>query len=225
MINRYSLVVSKEKISKALGKVEFSNDYYLSYNISPLDYSYIITQEEKNLIQKYRWGLVPEWSRQGINTGNLYNARSQGIVSKPSFRIPIRQKRCIIIADSFYTIGKNEEAYRVYNRNQGVLLFAGLYDQCSVGGQIQSTFTMITAPSNREVARSSDVSPVILSEEQKEEWLSSTTSIQKVLSLLKPNDNYTLSTYKISSEVKNREFNNPTLHEEIVSDMTLFDLQ
>lgn len=224
MINRFSLVASKEKIFKTLGRLEFSNDYYLSYNISPLDYSYIITQEEKSLIQKYRWGLVPAWSRQGINTGNLYNARSQGIVSKPSFRIPIRQKRCVILADSFYVIEKNGEAQRVYNRNKGVLLFAGLYDQCYAGGELQSTFTMITVPANREVSRCSDISPVLLSETDKEEWLSNTSSISTVLELLKPTENYTLSSYKISSEVKNKEFNNPTLHEEIVNDMTLFDL-
>lgn len=225
MINRYSLVASKEKINKTLGKMEFTDDYYLSYNISPLDYSYIITQEERSLIQKYRWGLVPEWSRQGINTGNLYNARCQGIVSKPSFRIPIRQKRCVILADSFYTIDKGGQAQRIYNRNEGVLLFAGLYDQCIIDGQMQSTYTMITVPANREVARSSDVSPVLLNKQEQEEWLSSNSSIQKVLSLLKPNENYTFSSYKISSEVQDQEFNNPTLHEEIVSDMTLFDLQ
>jgi len=225
MINRYSLVASIEKISKCLGKLEFSADYYLSYNISPLDHCYIITQEENQLIQRYRWGLLPAWSRQGINSGNLYNARAQGIVSKPSFRIPIRQKRCLVLADSFYVMNSNKEAYRVYNRNEGVLLFAGLYDQCHTGGVEQNTFTLITVPSNREVSRYSSVSPLILNEENQQNWLSNVSSLDKILSMLKPNENYTLSAYKVSSELTNKDFNNPTLHEEIVSDITLFDLQ
>lgn len=225
MINRYSLVASKEKITKALGKLEFSSDYYLSYNICPLDFSFIITQEERSLIQNYRWGLLPEWSRQGNNSGNLYNARSQGIVSKPSYRIPIRQKRCVILADSYYVCDKEDKAYRVFKRDQGVILFAGLYDTCSTGGRIQKTFTMITVPSNREISRYSNCSPMILNDELMEIWLNNSTPIQEVLSILKPNDNYTLSAYNISSELKNPEFNNPTLHEEIVSDVTLFDLQ
>lgn len=225
MINRYSLVASKEKITKALGKLEFSCDYYLSYNICPLDFSYVITQEEKSLIQNYRWGLLPEWSRQGHNSGNLYNARSQGIVSKPSYRIPIRQKRCVILADSYYVWDKENNAYRVFKRDQGVVLMAGIYDICQTGGRIQKTFTMITVPANREVARYSNSSPVILSKNDAETWLNHSTSIKDALSILKSNDNYTLSVYKVSSDLKNQEFNNPTLHEEIVSDITLFDLQ
>lgn len=225
MINRYSLVASKEKISKRLGKLEFNSEYYLSYNIAPLADSFIITQEERSLVQNYKWGLLPEWSRQGINSGNLYNARSQGIVSKASFRIPIRQKRCLVLADSFYVMNKKEEAYRVYKRDEGILLFAGLYDQCHTGGRVQNTFTIITAPSNRLISRYNDTSPVILNDADAELWLNNSSSLPDLLSLLKPNDSYSLSTYKVSSELKDADFNNPTLHEEIVSDITLFDLQ
>ena len=225
MIDRFSLVSSKDKIYKALGKHEFTSDYYLSYNISPLDYSYIITQEERDLIQKYRWGLLPATSRQGNNSGNLYNARSQGIVSKPSYRIPIRQKRCLVLADGFYVLDKEGQAYRAYNKNKGVILFAGLYDQCYTGGNEQKTFTIITSNSNREVSRYHNTSPVILDGEAIDVWLNPYSSIQDVLSLLKTNENYTLSLYKVSSDLKKKDFNNPTLHEEIVSDITLFDLQ
>lgn len=225
MIDRFSLVASKDKISKVFGKLEFTSDYYLSYNISPLDYSYIVTQEDKTLIQKYRWGLLPAWSRQGINSGNLYNARSQGIVSKPSYRIPIRQKRCLVLADSFYIFDKSGQPYRVYNRDKGLILFAGLYDQCYTGGKEQNTFTFITSPSNREVARHHDTSPVILNEDDANIWLDNSSPVSEVLGLLKPNDNYTISLYKVSSDLKNKEFDNPILHEEITSDITLFDLQ
>lgn len=225
MIDRYSLVSSKDKIFKALGKVEFTSDYYLSYSISPLDHSYIITQEERKLVQKYRWGLLPAWSRQGINCGNLYNARSQGIVSKPSYRIPIRQKRCLVLADSFYVFDKTGQPYRVYKRNKGVILLAGLYDQCYSGGKEQNTFTIITNKSNKEVARHHDVSPVILDGDDVNAWLDNSSSINQVLDLLSPNENYTISLYKVSHQLKDKEFNNPILHEEVVSDMTLFDLQ
>jgi len=225
MINRYSLVASKDKIFKSLGKLEFTNDYFLSYNISPLDHSYIITQEAQDVIQKYRWGLLPASSRQGMNSGNLYNARSQGIVSRPSYRIPIRQKRCVVLADSFYVFDKKGQAYRVYKRDKGVILFAGLYDQCYTGGIEQNTFTIITSPSNREVARHHDTSPVILEEDDMKVWLDNSSSVSHVLGFLKPNDNYTISLYKVSPELKDKDYNNPILHEEVVSDITLFDLQ
>jgi len=225
MIDRYSLVASKDKISKLLGRVEFTTEYYLSYNVSPLDYSYIITQEARDVVQKYRWGLLSASSRQGVNSGNLYNARSKGIVSKPSYRIPIRQKRCVVLADSFYVFDKKGEAYRVYNRDKGVILFAGLYDQCYTGGKEQNTFTIITSPSNREVARHHDSSPVILDEEAMNLWLDTSSSIDTVLSLIKPNDNYTISLYKVSANLKDKAYNNPILHEEVISDVTLFDLQ
>jgi len=224
MIDRYSLVASKDKIFKSLGKLEFTTDYFLSYNISPLDQSYIITQEDRSLIQCYRWGLLPAWSRQGINSGNLYNARTQGIVSKPSYRIPIRQKRCVVLADSFYVFDKMGYAYRVFKKDHGVILFAGLYDQCYTGGKEQKTFTIITSPANREVARHHDRSPVILGKKDMDTWLDNSSSISNILGLLKPNDNYSISLYKVSPDLQNKEINNPILHEEVISDMTLFDL-
>jgi putative SOS response-associated peptidase YedK len=49
------------------------------------------------------FGLVPHWSRDTKITRHTYNARSETVAEKPSFRDAWRQEqRCIIPADAFF---------------------------------------------------------------------------------------------------------------------------
>ena len=43
-----------------------------------------------------RWGLVPFWSKEAGGKRPLINARAEGIEAKPSFRGPVRHRRCIV---------------------------------------------------------------------------------------------------------------------------------
>lgn len=224
MIDIYSLVVSKDKLLAFFGKKEFTSRYEWSYNIKPLDASYIITQEEPALIQRYVWGLLPSWSRHDENTGNLYNAKASSISTKPSFRIPIRQKRCIILAGSFYVSDSHHNFYRVFKRNNQVLCLAGIYDQWHDHDKQHNTFALITNQSNKELSRISSDSPVVLSEEEMEAWLNPQTRLSDAMSLLRMNPSNTLSMYRISNTIKDTSVNNPSLHEEIEISQTLFDL-
>ena len=49
-----------------------------------------------------RWGLVPSWSKESKAKNLLINARAEGIETKPSFRGPVRHRRCIVSANGFY---------------------------------------------------------------------------------------------------------------------------
>ena len=49
------------------------------------------------------FGLIPSWSRDGKNFRFCYNARSETVADKPSFRHAWRQgQRCVIPADAFF---------------------------------------------------------------------------------------------------------------------------
>ena len=52
-----------------------------------------------------RWGLVPFWSKELWVKRPLINARAEGIEAKPSFRGPVRHRRCIVPASGFYMSG------------------------------------------------------------------------------------------------------------------------
>jgi putative SOS response-associated peptidase YedK len=49
-----------------------------------------------------RWGLIPHWAKTG-KVGATFNARSDGLTRKPSFRDAWRaSRRCPVVADGFY---------------------------------------------------------------------------------------------------------------------------
>jgi len=48
------------------------------------------------------WGLVPFWSKTPKTKYLLNNARAEGIERNPSFREPIKQRRCIIPVSGFF---------------------------------------------------------------------------------------------------------------------------
>ena len=56
----------------------------------------------------------PSGAKDGKNNARMINARAEGILDKPSFRKPVRERRCLVLADSFYewrTSGQGEAAF------------------------------------------------------------------------------------------------------------------
>ena len=45
---------------------------------------------------------MPSWSKESKTEHLLINARAEGIETKPSFRGPVRHRRCIVTASGFY---------------------------------------------------------------------------------------------------------------------------
>lgn len=95
------------------------------------------------------FGLVPHWSSDTRITKSTYNARSETVASKPSFRDAVKkQQRCIIPAQAIY-----EPDWRtgraVPTRIEGVdgemLGIAGLWSSWkSPKGEIVYSYTMLT---------------------------------------------------------------------------------
>lgn len=92
MCGRFSFVASQEKIQHQLGlDFETGANLRINFNIAPTQHAYVITNEKPRALQYLTWGLIPSWSNDGKNIGQLINARSEGIETKPSFRVPIRK--------------------------------------------------------------------------------------------------------------------------------------
>ena len=75
MCGRYSLAVSKERINKQFN-LSVKEELVTSYNISPTQSAYVISNEQPKAIQKMSWGLIPYWSKDKKTGTNLINARS-----------------------------------------------------------------------------------------------------------------------------------------------------
>lgn len=226
MCGRFSFVASKEKIQKQFNEIDTGNNLRVNYNIAPTQHAYVVTNESPNRLQYVTWGLIPYWSKDGKNTGKLINARMEGVASKPSFRLPIRKRRCWVLVDSFYEWrreGKRKIPYRIFLKDQSIMVLAGIWDVWYQGNYAVKSFSIITAPPNREMSAIHNRMPVILtSGEQQSQWLDN-LALEDVQALLSTAPDDTLEMYRTSERVNSVRNNGPALHEAAAAPPTLFD--
>jgi len=222
MIDRYSLSVSADKILKQTSK-QVAFKHVRSFNINPLQKASIFVEDQGIKHKIAVWGLLPHFSKELVNRGNLFNAFSDGIASKPSYRIPIRQKRCLIPADSYYVHCDNQW-YRVMRRDRSVIFFTGVYDTIALDDNEYTSFSIITISPNRDLSGLKKVMPVTLSDDLFTSWLNPGTPLKTILSYLKISENYQWIYYPIGDAIASNSYNAPDIHDEIQAERTLFDL-
>ena len=223
MCGRYILVQKQEVIEKRYNAVfDITADYSPSYNISPGQYAPIVLHEGSNVIKMFRFGLTPHWSKKNML---LINARTEGdynklndteyngnkgIISKPSFRKPIRSQRCLIPADAFYEgpeLEKLSKPYLVYLIDKvRPFSFAGIFDTWhnEETGEIINSFAIITTVANTLLKKiPHHRSPVILPQSYEQKWLNPKIPLSDVTNMLRPYPGDKMNAYPVSPEVKN----------------------
>lgn len=226
MCGRYSFVASKEKIQQQLGaEVETGANLRINFNVAPTQHSYVITNDKPQLLQYITWGLIPYWSKDSKNAGKLINARSEGIEAKPSFRVPVRKRRCLVLADSFYEwkkVGTKKQPYRILLKNGELILMAGIWDVWYDNNYAVKSYSIITTAPNKEVSSVHDRMPVILHrKEDQQRWLED-QPLESVLEILKTPEDGILEMYRVSDKVNYVKNNSPDLHQKISDTPTLF---
>ncbi len=63
---------------------------------------------------------MPNWSKDMSIGNKMINARGETVFEKASFRNSIKNKRCLVIADSFYEWKKNFNKQTSSQNNNGV---------------------------------------------------------------------------------------------------------
>jgi putative SOS response-associated peptidase YedK len=150
-------------------------DWSPKYNIAPTNQIPVILREagERRAVLM-RWGLVPSWARE-IGKFSTFNARADGIATKPMFRGAwAADRRCLIPASSFFEWRKpDKQPFAIALGNRGAMAFAGLWDEWTPkGGQPLRSCTIITCAPNTLLAPLHDRMPVILPRDAYARWLS-----------------------------------------------------
>ena len=160
-----------------------------------------------------RWGLVPFWSKEPGGKRPLINARAEGIETKPSFRGPIRHRRCIVPASGFYEWrreGSGKQPYFVRPAAAEVFALAGIWDHWEgKQGEVIESVAIITTSANELMQPIHDRMPVIFEEEDVAEWIAPTTKLEKALPMLKPCSLTRMMTYSVSSLVNSARHDGP----------------
>ena len=141
----------------------------------------VITNKETDLIQFYKWGLIPHWAKDDTIKKHTLNARIETIDQKPSFR-DAAKNRCLVLVDGFYEWqwldpkGKQKQKYLITRPNDEAFSLAGLWSQWTdkSTGEILNTYTILTTEANELMSRihnSQKRMPVILLQSNEMNWL------------------------------------------------------
>ena len=124
-----------------------------------------------------RWGLVPSWAKD-IKIGySTFNARAEGIDTRPAFRAAWKAgRRCLVIADGYYEWrDTDKQPFAVALGNRGPMTFAGLWDLWRApDGKPLKSFTIITTHANACCSPLHDRMPVLLAPDRWAAWLGET---------------------------------------------------
>jgi putative SOS response-associated peptidase YedK len=176
------------------------------FNGGPTHSLPIITGKDHNLIQLFRFGLVPHWSETANPDVPLFNARAETIQEKPSYKTLVNTKHCLILADGFIewkTEGKKKLPQLISFPENKAFAMAGLWDEWSLlDGTPLFSFTIITVPANEYMEDLHDRMPLILSDENESKWLTQKIDFENQ-DLVSHLSNQELLIKPISSRVNN----------------------
>ena len=160
-------------------------DWRPSYNIRPTEQVPVVIESEKTgtlerRLELARWSLVPGWSKELKSKFPTFNARSEDVASKASFKASVVSKRALIPATGYYewkTVGGTKTPYFIHS--DAIFAFAGLYSwwrnpalaDDDPARWVLST-TILTMPSVPQLAEIHDRNPVPLPRDFWDEWLS-----------------------------------------------------
>ena len=186
------------------------------YNISPTQNILTIRSSPETGRPEwalFHWGLVPSWSKESKTKHLLINARAEGIEAKPSFRGPVRHRRCIVPASGFYEWrrqGTGKQPYFVRPAAAEVFALAGIWDHWEgKQGEVIESVAIITTSANELMQPIHDRMPVILGKEDVAAWIALTTKLEKALPMLKPCSLTRMMTYSVSSLVNSARHDGP----------------
>ncbi len=216
MCGRSSLTKTEKELEERFNAT-FYSDALVNYNplpnfnVAPSHYHPVITQQDSQLYQYFRWGLIPPWAKDPNIGYKMINARIETVLEKSSFKHPVKQQRCIIPIDGFYEWkkeGKTKTPFRIIPTNVEVVFLAGIYSTwVNPDGKSVHTYSILTQEANTAINHIHDRMPAMLLPEQEEHWIDPAIPIRDLLEMIQPYPEEFTDYYEVSSRV-NKVSNN-----------------
>ena len=153
MCGRFAVFASAEELAGGLGCPELAGfRVERRYNLAPGQWVITVRPEKGMRVPTLcRWGLVPSWSKDPEAGPKPFNARAEGISTKPMFRGALRHGRCLIPASGFFewkTTGKTKTPFFIRPIDGGSFIFAGLLDHWIGPDSELDTCAIVTTETN-----------------------------------------------------------------------------
>ena len=178
--------------------------------------------EGTRVLDRYRWGLIPSWSKDMSIASRTFNARAETVASKPSFRAAYKKRRLLIPVDGFYewdrTSSSRPQPHFFSRADEGPVVLAGLFESWNDPTQEEApeirSATVITTEAGPDMERIHDRMPVVLEPESFDLWLTAEPDERAALDgLLRPAEAGTLVHHAVGRAVGNIHNDGPELIE------------
>jgi putative SOS response-associated peptidase YedK len=175
MCGRY-LITSTPEAMRALFKYFEQPNFPPRYNVAPTQPIPIVRLHEgRRQFALVRWGLIPSWVKDPKKFSLILQARSDGVLDKPSFKNAMKRRRCLIPADGFYEWNESATPRRpfvVRPRDGKPVAFAGLWETwMGPNGEELETAAVVTCAANRALHPIHHRMPVVIPEQAFDLWL------------------------------------------------------
>jgi putative SOS response-associated peptidase YedK len=177
MCNRYRAMGQAALVEYA--RTIFGIDWDLPaprFNIGPNQIVpiFVMNDEPRPVATVARWNLVPSFEQTDKGGYLRTNARSEEVLSKPSYREAVQRRRCLVPADGFYEWehlhdGRVKLPWAFELPGARPFVFAGLWETAQATRP--PSFTILTTAPNALVARIHNRMPVMLTDEAAHRWL------------------------------------------------------
>jgi len=213
MCGRFSITINHEELKAHLSTnynvANFSAVFNLPrFNIAPgQEIIAIINDGKNNRVGHLKWGFIPSFAKDEKIGFSMINAKSETIDEKISFRQSFQNRRCLILADSFYEwkrVGKDKTPMRIKKTDGSIFAMAGIWNTYIRPDGIKvHSCAIITTSANKLVGEIHDRMPVILNKKDQQVWLNQQSDHISLKALLKPYPEVEMEAYQVSSIVNN----------------------
>ena len=122
------------------------------------------------------WWLTPRWARERTHKYATFNARAETVATASAFRASFRDRRCLVIATSFFEWqrrGGEKQPYAIGLADRSPLALAGVWDRWTDRdtGEVIESCAVVTTEPNTLMADIHDRIPVVVGPDEREVWL------------------------------------------------------
>ncbi|MCC9145582.1 MULTISPECIES: SOS response-associated peptidase [unclassified Arthrobacter] len=143
MCGRYVMARSVgDLVAEAEAEADANLELRASWNVAPTSDVPVVLERlvdvpgrgrtQVRQVHVARWGLVPGWARDASVGSRAFNARSETVLEKPTFREAVLSRRCAVPVDGYYEWkagpGSSRRPFSVSRADGAPIFFAGLYE-------------------------------------------------------------------------------------------------